>query len=159
MRESERIVKTASQRGFTLVEMMIVVAIIAILVAVLMPNFIRARAQAQTASCMMNLKEIATALELYQTDNDRYPTASNQAVDGSDTDLLPYLKQVPVDPAAGTGQYYEYTVTNPTAGDASYAIVCPGLHDAGTLQKITPNTTNQHIKFDSNGGYSAAASQ
>lgn len=159
MQESERNVNRECQRGFTLVEMMIVVAIIAILVAVLMPNFIRARAQAQTAACMMNLKEIATALELYQADNDRYPAASSQAVDGSDTDLLPYLKQVPIDPAAGASQYYEYTVTNPTAGDASYSIVCPGLHDAATLQKISPNTTDQHIEFDSNGGYSAVASQ
>ncbi|HTU82068.1 MAG TPA: prepilin-type N-terminal cleavage/methylation domain-containing protein, partial [Candidatus Acidoferrales bacterium] len=62
-----------SQRGFTLIEMMIVVAIIAILASILVPNFVRARAQAQTAACEANIKEIATALELYETDNDQYP--------------------------------------------------------------------------------------
>ena len=147
------------RRGFTLVEMMIVVAIIAILVAVLTPNFVRARAQAQTSSCMMNLKEIATALELYQTDNDKYPTASNQVLNGSDPNLLPYIKQIPVDPVAGPNAYYEYSTQNPAAGDAGYSIVCPRLHDAATLQKITPGTVNQHIEYQSNGGYTAVATQ
>jgi len=147
------------QAGFTLVEMMIVVAIIAMLVLVLVPNFVRARAQAQTASCMMNLKEVATALELYQADNDRYPTATNQVLDGSDPNLLPYIKQVPVDPVAGTGAYYQYTTQNPAAGDAAYTIVCPGIHDPGTFAKFAPNTQNQHIEYDSNGGFTAAASQ
>lgn len=61
------------ERGFTLIEMMIVVAIIAILVSILVPNFIRARAQAQTAACEANLKEIATSLEEYETDHEAYP--------------------------------------------------------------------------------------
>jgi general secretion pathway protein G len=149
----------SSQRGFTLVEMMIVVAIIAILVMVLVPNFVRARAQAQTASCMMNLKEIATALELYQADNDQYPTASKQALTANDPNLLPYIKQVPVDPVAGPSAFYQYSVQNPTAGNASYSIICPGLHDPGTLAKFAPGATNGHIEYDSNGGYSAVASQ
>ncbi|HZZ66176.1 MAG TPA: prepilin-type N-terminal cleavage/methylation domain-containing protein, partial [Candidatus Baltobacteraceae bacterium] len=61
------------QRGFTLLEMMIVVAIIAILAGILIPNFTRARAQAATSGCMANEKSIATALELYFTDHQAYP--------------------------------------------------------------------------------------
>jgi type II secretion system protein G len=140
------------QRGFTLIEMMIVVAIIAILVSIVVPNFIRARAQAQTAACEANLKEIATALELYETDNDQYPASGT--VNSSNTSLQPYIKQVPVDPVAGPGLYYTYTVTNPTTGTASYVITCPGSHDAGTLQNISQGTTGTHIQYSSAAGFS-----
>jgi len=148
----------AAQRGFTLIEMMVVVAIIAILVALLAPNFIRARAQAQTAACEANLKEIATALELYQTDHDAYPVASNQSIDGNTSDpLTPYLRQVPVDPAAGRGSFYSYSVRTAAGGSTSYTIVCPGRHDAATLQTISPGTTNTHLQYDSGTGLSAVA--
>jgi type II secretion system protein G len=146
--------KTRSQRGFTLIEMMIVVAIIAILVSILVPNFIRARAQAQTAACESNLKEIATALELYETDNDQYPPSNT--VNASDTDLQPYLKQTPVDPAAGPTAYYTYTVTSGNTSSASYTILCPGIHDPGTLQTISPGTTYTHIQYTSGAGFAAA---
>jgi general secretion pathway protein G len=142
------------QAGFTLIEMMIVVAIIAILVSILVPNFIRARAQAQTAACEANLKEIATALELFETDNDRYPNSGT--VNASNTDLAPYLKQTPVDPAAGTSASYTYTVTNPNTSTASYTVICPGTHDPGTLQNLTPSTTYTHIIYTSTGGFAAS---
>src|SRR6202035_1419085 len=58
-----------AERGFTLIELMIVVAIIAILAGILIPNFVNARSQAQTAACESNLRSIATALELYYADN------------------------------------------------------------------------------------------
>ena len=141
------------QRGFTLIEMMIVVAIIAILVGIVVPNFIRARAQAQTAACEANLKEIATALELYETDNDQYPPSGT--VNSANTDLQAYLKQVPVDPVAGPGAYYTYTVSNADTGTASYTIVCPGTHDPGTLQNISQGTTYTHIQYSSSAGFSA----
>jgi general secretion pathway protein G len=144
----------AAERGFTLIEMMIVVAIIAILVSILVPNFIRARAQAQTAACEANLKEIATALELYETDNDKYP--SSGTVDASNTDLQPYLKQTPVDPAAGAGAYYTFAVSGGGSSTATYTIVCPGVHDPGTLQTISPNTTYTHIQYTSAAGFSAS---
>jgi type II secretion system protein G len=145
------------QRGFTLIEMMIVVAIIAILVGILVPNFVRARAQAQTSACESNLKEIATAIELFQTDNDRYPDGGS--VDPSNDELTPYLKQTPVDPAAGPGLFYTFTVDKPDTGSASYSIVCPGTHDPGTLQNISPQTKFTHIQYSSDAGFAAAKSQ
>jgi type IV pilus assembly protein PilA len=50
------------QKGFTLIELMIVIAIIAILAAILIPNFLHARAESKTSACEGNLKQLATAL-------------------------------------------------------------------------------------------------
>ena len=147
------------ERAFTLIEMMIVVAIIAILVAILVPNFMRARAQAQTAACEGNLKEIATALEEYETDHEAYPdvtTATN--VTNTDTNLGQYLRQTPIDPVAPGGNY-QYSVANYNAGNASYTIICPGSHDPATLTAINGTSSAQHIEYSSTNGFSAVASQ
>lgn len=147
-----------SERGFTLIEMMVVVAIIAILVTILVPNFMRARSQAQTAACEGNLKEIATTLELYETDHDAYPPSGN--VDTSNTALQTYLQQIPVDPAAGPGKPYTYTVGDDSSGSPYYTITCPGLHDATTLQSINQGATGSlHIQYSSEGGFSTASAQ
>jgi type II secretion system protein G len=147
-----------SERGFTLIEMMIVVAIIAILVAILVPNFMRARAQAQTAACEANLKEIATALELYQTDHEQYPSGNDTPVTASSTDLGSYLRQTPIDPVNPSGQY-EFTVQNGTTGAASYTITCPGQHDPATMAAIGGSSGATHIQYSSSAGFTAVASQ
>jgi prepilin-type N-terminal cleavage/methylation domain-containing protein/prepilin-type processing-associated H-X9-DG protein len=58
------------KRGFTLIELLIVVAIIAILAAILFPVFANAREKARQASCQSNLKQIGSALTMYQQDYD-----------------------------------------------------------------------------------------
>src|ERR1700733_8350568 len=128
------------ERGFTLIELMIVVAIIAILAGILIPNFVNARSQAQTAACESNLRAIATALELYYADNQVYPVASAASVQPSllTANGVAYLNNTPKDPAEHTASAaYSLTAVQATGGSpASYTIVCPGVHTGSTLAKM-----------------------
>lgn len=119
--------RSIERSGFTLIELMIVIAIIAILAAILVPNFIRARGQGMFTACQSNLKNVGTALEMYSTDSSgRYPTALTQ--------LSPnYLKTIPTCPSSGTATYTGgYTAAS--VPDA-YTVVCTGTNhkavDAG----------------------------
>src|ERR1022692_4051019 len=57
-------------KGFTLVELLVVMAIIAILAALLLPALSRAKAKALTVACLNNLKQLETAWHVYTADND-----------------------------------------------------------------------------------------
>ena len=88
--------------GFTLVEIMIVVAIIGLLAAIAIPSFVRARTTSQANACVNNLRQIDGAKDQYAIENNKTSGA------GCDmTACLTYLKKTPVCKAAGT-----YTVNN-----------------------------------------------
>src|SRR2546428_224894 len=57
-------------KGFTLIELLVVIAIIAILAAILFPVFAQAREAARKTSCLSNVKQLALACIMYQTDYD-----------------------------------------------------------------------------------------
>jgi general secretion pathway protein G len=123
------------ERGFTLIELMIVVGIIAMLAGILIPNFVNARAQAQTSACESNLRAIATAMELYYADNARYPDAG-AIPDALNTATVTYLNSMPRDPADASATPGKYTFTQPTGDGQSYLNTCPGTHTGSTLAQI-----------------------
>ena len=103
------------QQGFTLVEIMIVVAIIGILAAIAIPNFIKNRNQSQAKACISNMRQISTAAENYLTEHDMTPWtgAWQDALVGSQN----YIKVEPKCPAGGV-----YTVDVDT--DTGATVTC-----------------------------------
>src|SRR4030043_2457474 len=61
------------EKGFTLVELMVVIIILAVLTAIAVPSYMALRNRARTAAAQSEMKNIATALELHSTDLDAYP--------------------------------------------------------------------------------------
>ena len=95
--------KTSRKAGFTLVEIMIVVAIIGLLAAIAIPNFIKARATSQQNACINNLRQIDGAINEWALETGQ---SSGNAVGGVAT-VSAYIKlnagsSVPGCPAGGT---------------------------------------------------------
>jgi len=90
-------VNRSNKSGFTLVEIMIVVAIIGLLAAIAIPNFVRARTTSQMNACINNLRQIDGAGQQWALE-----TKQNTNAVPNFTDVSPYLKSAVVCPAAGS---------------------------------------------------------
>jgi len=97
--------KTSRKAGFTLVEIMIVVAIIGLLAAIAIPNFIKARATSQQNACINNLRQIDGAISEWALENGQSSGATASATSISAYIKLNSVNSVPGCPAGGTYTY------------------------------------------------------
>jgi general secretion pathway protein G len=116
--------------GFTLIEIMVVVVILAVLGALVVPKILENVDKARVTRAQSDIRAIETALDLYRLDNFKYPTAEQglealvkQPVDPTITNYRSggYLKSVPKDP---WGNLYIYV--NPGADGRDYDITSLG---------------------------------
>ncbi len=108
----KRLTRPESQRGFTLIEIMVVVIILGILAAIVAPNVIGRIDDAQAARVKQDLRNIESALKLYRMDNFTYPTSEQglealvtKPADPNIRNWKKNLDRLPKDPWGNTYQY------------------------------------------------------
>jgi general secretion pathway protein G len=118
------------QRGFTLIEIMVVVVILAVLGALVVPKILENVDKARVTRAQSDIRAIQTALDLYRLDNFKYPTTEQglQALVTQPTDPTitnyrsgGYLPSLPKDPWNNPYQY-----VNPGANGREYDIISYG---------------------------------
>lgn len=116
------------KKGFTLVEIMIVVAIIAILAAVAIPNFIKYRDDARRQSCISNMHQLQTAGESWLTAHPGTTAPTLENLCGTET--TKYLKKTPTCPKDGA----TYTIA---LTDGAIKVSCSHADEGHTLEATT----------------------
>ncbi|MDT7928237.1 type II secretion system major pseudopilin GspG [Tepidimonas sp.] len=104
---------TSGQRGFTLIELMVILVIIGVLAALIVPNVIDRADESRVTAARADVANLMQALKLYRLDNQRYPTQEQglQALVQRPTsgppapNWRPYLEKLPTDP---WGRPYQY---------------------------------------------------
>ncbi len=148
--------------GFTLIELLIVVAVITILAAIALPNFLEAQVRSKVSRAQSDMRSLATALDAYRVDNNRYRKAFL-------TEALPqrlkhltspiaYITSIPKDPFwkedtstfHGSSPLYVYASGNLYAGGAA---VFDTVEAVGSLYSLASRGPDQDLD---GGGYCVA---
>ena len=150
-------INTSNKSGFTLVEIMIVVAIIGLIAAIAIPNLMTAMDSAKQKKSMADMKSLYQAIERYQIDVNYYPISTSMtsiASLGSNMGLEPtYITKAPIRDGWGGPYFY--------GSDASGSGTDYTILSYGKDRKPSPGSSGQTNDFDcdiifQNGVFTAA---
>ena len=115
-----------NDNGFTLVELLVVIAIVLILAALLLPSLSRAKAKAQRAQCVNNLRQLGTVLQIFLQDNRAYPVVIMSTNAGYPTTDRTWVAQLEREALGishpGTNYYQKGVWSCPSAKWSSYTL-------------------------------------
>ena len=131
MKRPKRSAAVSNFGGFTLIEVMITVAVIAILAAVALPNYVEYVTRSRLVEAKTNLSDMRTRLEQYFLDNRKYPGACAAYAAGAPPANTIYL------PAS----VKNFTVTCPTLTNTTYTVQAQGLGFTFTIDQTNVRQT------------------
>lgn len=120
------------QQGFSLLEIMVVVAIIGVLASLILPNVIGAGEQADRQKTITDIGQLENALDQYRLDNSRYPT--------TEQGLEALVREPTIDPMPRNyrrGGYIKRLPTDPWGSE--YLLLSPGEHGAVDVFSVGPD--------------------
>lgn len=124
------------RKGFTLVELLVVMAILGILVAIAVPQLQKAPIRAKEATLREDLFTFRTCLDQFYADKGHYPDALQTLVSEK------YIRKIPIDPFTKSADTWQVVMEEPDSSDTASADQPPGIIDVKSGSKLVSPIDN-----------------